>query len=137
METVEPIAAELLGMRDAFVSKLVYQTYNGYVTSQFKKLQADLRNKGRVKPKHVMHLLRLLLAGIDTLRSGRVPVHVGEHRERLLAVKRDEVPWAEVDAWRLELHRQFDAAYETTSLPDRPDYAAADALLLRARRSVL
>ena len=90
-----------------------------------------------MKPKHVMHLLRLLLAGIETLRTGRVPVQVGEHRARLLSVKRDEVPWDELDAWRLALHRQFDAAYETTPLPDRPDYAAANALLLRARRSVL
>ena len=137
VETTGPVAIELLAMRDAFLSKRVYQTYSGYVASQFKKLQADLRNKGAVKWKHVMHLLRLLLAGIGTLREGRVPVHVGEHRERLLAVKRAEIPFDELDAWRLDLHRQFDAAYEATSLPDRPDYAAADAFLVRARRSVL
>jgi hypothetical protein len=137
VETAAPIAVELLAMRDQFLSKLVYQTYNGYVASQFKKLQADLRNKGAVKWKHVMHLLRLLLAGIGTLRDGRVPVHAGEHRERLLSVKRGEVPFEELELWRQELHRQFDAAYERTALPDRPDYAAANALLLRARRSVL
>ncbi len=137
VETAAPVAQELLAMRDGFLSKLVYQTYNGYVTSQFKKLQADLRNKGAVKWKHVMHLLRLLLAGIGTLREGRVPVHAGAHRERLLSIKRGEVPFEELAAWRQELHRQFDAAYETTTLPDRPDYAAANALLLRARRSVV
>ena len=137
VETASPVALELLGMRDAFLSKLVYQTYNGYVASQFKKLQADLRNKGAVKWKHVMHLLRLLLSGIGTLRDGRVPVHAGDHRERLLAVKRGEVRFDDLERWRLDLHRQFDAAYETTTLPDRPDYAAANALLVRARRSVL
>ena len=137
VETTSPVAAEMLKMRDRFLSKLVYQTYNGYVASQFKKLQADLRNKGAVKWKHVMHLLRLLLAGIGTLRDGRVPVHAGEHRERLLAVKRGEVAFEELEGWRQHLHRQFDAAYETTALPDRPDYAAANALLLWARRSAL
>src|SRR4051812_12222478 len=117
-----------------FLSKLVYQTYNGYVTSQFKKLQADLRNKGAVKWKHVMHLIRLLLAGITSLREGVVPVHVGPHRDRLLSIKRGEVPIDEIERWRIELHKEFDAAFKTTSLPDRPDYAAANALLLRARR---
>lgn len=131
-----PLAQELLAMRDRLLSRMVYQTYNGYVMSQFKKLQADLRNYGQVKWKHVMHLLRLLLAGITVLTEGRVPVHVGAHRERLLAIKRGDVPFKECDAWRVELHRQFDAAVEKTSLPERPDYAAANDWLLRARRSM-
>jgi hypothetical protein len=29
------------------LSRMVYQTYNGYVLSQFKKVQSDLRNQGR------------------------------------------------------------------------------------------
>jgi predicted nucleotidyltransferase len=137
VEHATPLAEELRAMRGQFLSKLVYQTYNGYVTSQFKKLQADLRNKGAVKWKHVMHLLRLLLAGITALREGVVPVHVGPYRDRLLSVKRGEVPFEEIERWRIELHKQFDAAFETTALPDRPDYAAANALLLRARRSAV
>lgn len=46
-EQVTPPADELLAMRVAFLSKLVYQTYNGYVLSQFEKLEADIRNRGR------------------------------------------------------------------------------------------
>jgi len=34
----------VLGIREAFLSKLVFQTYSGYVTSQFKKMQTDIRN---------------------------------------------------------------------------------------------
>jgi predicted nucleotidyltransferase len=135
IEYVTPLAQELLAMRDAFVSKLVYQTYSGYVASQFKKQQADLRNKGNVKWKHVMHLIRLLLAGIGTLREGRVPVHTGEHREKLLAIRRGEIPLQEIELWRADLHREFDDALQTTALPDRPDYVRANAFLLKARRS--
>ena len=46
-------------------------------------------------------------------------------------------PREEVNAWRLSLHREFDAAYETTSLPARPDYAWANDYLVRARRSMV
>jgi predicted nucleotidyltransferase len=137
VEHATPLARELLAMRESFLSRMVYQTYNGYVLSQFKKLQADLRNKGAVKWKHVMHLVRLLLAGITTLREGVVPVHVGPHRAELLAIKRGELPLEEVEKWRLDLHQQFDAAAEATRLPERPDYERANAFLIRARRSMV
>jgi predicted nucleotidyltransferase len=138
VEHATPLALEMLAMREAFLSKMVYQTYNGYVTSQFKKLQADIRNKGEPKWKHVMHLLRLLLAGITTLEEAYVPVAVPpDLRERLLAIKRGEVPFDECEVWRLDLHKRFDAAFETTSLPDRPDYQRANAFLLKARRSMV
>ncbi|MCU0879277.1 MAG: nucleotidyltransferase domain-containing protein [Pirellulaceae bacterium] len=134
VETATPLAHEILAMREAFLSQLVYQTYNGYVMSQFKKMQADIRNHGQVKWKHVMHLIRLLLAGIETLRTGVVPVHVGAHRDALLAIRAGQMPWDEVESWRRSLHREFDDAYNTTSLPPKPDYARASALLVRARQ---
>ena len=51
-----PLARELLAMRECFLSRLVYQTYNGYVLSQFKKMQADLRNQGAVKWLSLIHI---------------------------------------------------------------------------------
>jgi len=134
VEHAAPLAREMLDMRGSFLSKMVYQTYNGYVLSQFKKLQADLRNKGGVKWKHVMHLIRLLLSGIGALKEGFVPVQVGEQRDQLLAIKRGQMAWDEVEKWRLALHKEFDAASSQTRLPDRPDYQKANALLLKARR---
>ena len=134
VEKATPLAEELLGMRKLFLSRLVYQTYNGYVMSQFKKIQADLRNHGKVKWKHVMHLVRLLLSGIGVLREGFVHVKVDVHRDQLLAIRRGEVPWEEVEQWRLSLHQEFNEAFETTKLPERPDYERANAFLIHARR---
>lgn len=134
VEFVTPLAQELLDMREAFLSKVVYQTFNGYVMSQFKRMQADLRNQGKVKPKHVMHLIRLLLSGIHVLREGTVPVDVGEHRNELLAIKNNEMPWDDIEAWRMRLHAEFDRAFEQTSLPERPDYERVNEFLVKARR---
>jgi hypothetical protein len=64
-------------------------SYSGYVASQFKKLQTDLRNQGQIKWKHAMHLIRLLISGIDILRNQRVAVDLGEHRDELLAIRPD------------------------------------------------
>jgi hypothetical protein len=137
VEHATPLARELLDMRAAFLSRLVYQTYNGYVMSQFKKMQTDLRNQGQIKWKHVMHLIRLLLSGIDVLRTGTVTVRVDAHRDALLSIRRGDMPWEDVERWRLALHAEFDAAYQATSLPERPDYERANAFLVRARRAAL
>jgi predicted nucleotidyltransferase len=137
VEKTTPLAEELLDMREIFLSRLVYQTFNGYVMSQFKKMQTDIRNQGQVKWKHVMHLLRLLLAGIGTLTHGVVPIRVDDYRDDLLAVKRGEMTWEQTETWRLELHSQLDAAYEKTHLPERPDYERANAFLVRARRAAV
>lgn len=137
IEKTTLLADELLAMRSSFLSKLVYQTYNGYVMSQFKKMQSDLRNQGQVKWKHVMHLIRLLISGISVLKHGFVPVRVDEHRDQLRAIKRGEVAWGETEKWRLRLHVEFDRALAETKLPDRPDYERANTLLVKARRAAI
>jgi hypothetical protein len=132
-----PLAAELREMRGAFVSRMVYQTYNGYAMSQFRKMNSHLRSTGRMNWKHAMHLIRLLLSGIAALRESTIRVDVGEHREPLLAIRRGEVSPEDLEAWRRELHRGFDAALGETALPERPDYERANAFLVRARRSMV
>ena len=137
VEHATPLAQELLAMREAFLSQLVYQTYNGYVMSQFKKLEQDWRTTGAPKWKHAMHLMRLLMSGVAVLRDGVVPVHVGAQRDLLLEIRAGALPWGEVNALRLQLHQDFDGALTFTRLPERPDYARANAFLLKARRAMV
>ena len=133
VEHATPLAQELLAARQRFLSKLIYQTYNGYVMSQFKKLEQDLRARGEIKWKHAMHLMRLLLSGISALREGDLRLRLDEERDALLTIKRGERPWPDVNAWRLRLHKEFDEAFASTQLPERPDYAWANEFLLKAR----
>ena len=137
IEYVSPLGEELLAIKDIFLSKLVFQTYSGYVASQFKKMQADLRNRGRVKEKHVMHLIRLLLSGTRLLQQGRMDVKVGEARTRLLEIKHGEMPFTDADQWRKELQREFTSAFQNTMLPERPNYERANLYLLDARRKAM
>ena len=135
VEHATPLARELLAMRGSFLSRLAYQTFNGYVLSQFKKLEQDLRAKGEVRWKHVMHMIRLLLSGISLLREGELPVSVTAHRDRLLAIRAGAEPWDKIETWRHQLHGELDRAYRETRLPARPDYDAVNCFLIKARQS--
>lgn len=134
VEKCTVLGKELLALRTGFLSQMIFQTFNGYALSQFKKIEQDRRNHGDVRWKHAMHLLRLLLSGAATLREGHLTVRVEAHRDRLRAIKRGDLTWPEVDAWRRDLHRDFERALTETRLPERPDYQAANQFLVRARR---
>jgi hypothetical protein len=137
VEESSEIADALLARRHAFLSKLVYQTYNGYAMSQFKKLEQDLRATGTLKWKHAMHLIRLLLQGIAILRQGEVYVNVAEHRDALLGIRDGKENWSAVNTWRLALHREFEDAFQTSRLPEYPDYDQANRLLIWARAKMV
>lgn len=134
IEKLTPLADGLLQMRSIFLSKMVYQTYNGYVCSQYKKMKMDIINHGKVHWKHAMHLIRLLISGINILRNGFVQVQVDKHRDELLAIKKGEMLFEEVDNWRQSLHLEFNQAISVSNLPERPDYEQANAFLVKARR---
>lgn len=137
VELAQGVGARLRAERAIFLSRLVYQTFNGYAMSQFDKLRRDLESKGAMKNKHAMHLIRLLHAGIESLRTGELPVRVNEdHRAELLAIREGHMNWNEIDALRLRLHRDFDIAFAATRLPERPDFDRANALVIEARREM-
>ncbi|MDB6054043.1 MAG: hypothetical protein JWN25_1566 [Verrucomicrobiales bacterium] len=136
VEKTSPLADELVAMRQEFLSQMIFQTFNGYAMSQFKKIEQDIRNQGEVRWKHAMHLLRLLITGATALRESNIQVPVQLHRDRLLEVKSGVVPWTQVDAWRKELHHDFELALTQTKLPERPNYEAANSFLVKARRSM-
>lgn len=130
------LAQELVSMRASFLSKLVHQTYAGYATAQFRRFEARRARGQEPKWKHAMHLIRLLLAGIHVLETGQLRVTVDEaQRDRLMELRAGAMSFDQVDAWRLELLERFEAAHRLTRLPDRPDYVAVNAFLIRARRA--
>lgn len=137
IEFASPLAQELLDQREIFLTRLVFQTYNGYVISQFKKLEQDLRAQGNIRWKHAMHLIRLLLSGITILREGFVMISVDHYRDHLLAIRFGEQSWESVNEWRLQLHKEFEEAYQETKLPIQPDYRKANDFLIHARQTMV
>ncbi|GAA1891277.1 nucleotidyltransferase domain-containing protein [Actinomadura bangladeshensis] len=134
VENATPIGEELLAVRTAFLSRHAHRTFLGYAESQFRKLEGDLRNGGAPRWKHVMHMLRLLESGLHLVRHGEPRVDVGDLRDRLLAVRRGEVGWAEIDTWRTSLTAGMDEALARSPLPPAPDRTTVEDLLISIRR---
>ena len=130
-------AQELRAIRQAFLSKHVYKTYSGYVLSQFRRMANAFKDKGTYKPKHAMHLIRLLHSGIAALETGEIRIDVAEHRDELLHIRNDGLPFDEVKRRALELDERFQQAFERTTLPEQPDYRRVDDFLIRARRRMV
>lgn len=136
-ERVTPLGDELRALAPAFLSRRAHQTYLHYARSQFTKAQARRERDGEPNWKNVMHLLRLLISGAALLESGRVRVDAGPYRDRLLAVRRGEVPWERVCAWREELAERLDRALADSPLPEGPDAARVEEWLVSVRRRSL
>lgn len=117
VERLTPVGEELLSLREAFLSRRAHTTFTRYAASQHGKLVADVRIHGAPRWKHAMHLLRLLLSCRDLLRTGRLTIDATEHRDRLLAVKRGELTWPEVDTWMTRLTAESETALRTTPSP--------------------
>lgn len=135
VEHVDDTGRELLALREAFLSRRTHATFVRYAIGQRRKLEADVRQHGAPRWKHAMHLLRLLGSSRDLLRTGRLVIDAGEQREPLLAVKRGEVSWAEVERRMNRLGEEADAALAGSPLPDEPDSARVEDFVIRVRRA--
>ncbi len=131
----DKLGRELREIRGAFLSKHLYQTYSGYVLSQFRLMRKQHERGKPFRSKHAMHLIRLLHSGIEALKGRGILVDVGCYREELLTLRDGGVSFDEVYARALELDAEFQQAFAETALPERPDVARVDEFLIKARRS--
>ncbi|MEV5432154.1 nucleotidyltransferase domain-containing protein [Streptomyces sp. NPDC052701] len=135
VEYADATGRELIALREAFLSRRVHETFARYAHGQRRKLEADVRNHGSPRWKHAMHLLRLLTSARDLLRTGTLTLDVGDRREPLLAVKRGEVPWPDVESWMTRLAAEAERAVHRSPLPAEPDRRRVEDFLVRVRRA--
>lgn len=132
---IEDVGRRLRELRGLFLSKMIFQTYSGYVLSQFKKMKHAVERGEEFRPKHAMHLIRLLYSGIEAMRGHGILVEVGAYRAELLRIKQNSVPFDQIHMQAISLNATMQSEFERTRLPDRPDVAAVDRFLIEARRS--
>ena len=87
------------------------------------------------RPKNAYNLLRLLHSCLHCLRNGEPLIRIeGELRQTLLAIKSQQMPLEKILALSRELAKEIDAEAKASTLPEKPDFEAADAFLKLCRR---
>ena len=135
------LGVELQALAPAFVSRRTGRAFLGYVDAQRRGLLGarhatrtrELSPEHGYDTKYAMHALRIAHQGQELLRTGRMTLPIADpERERLLAVRRGEVPLRHVLD---RLHEQaglLEGAMLEGDLPDEPDRDAVDRFLVDA-----
>ena len=139
---VHPAFARLIEQRDVFSSKTAFEAFAGYASAQIKRMESQAfqgymgaKRKALVErlgydAKNAAHAIRLLRMGTEFLETGVLKVYRDEDADEIRAIKRGEWTLEQVNA---EAERGFARAREArdrSPLPDRPDFAAAERLLI-------
>ena len=103
---------------------------------------AKLNHRNRKKDenhlhKHAMHLIRLYLTGIDILDGRGVVTYRERDLPLLKKIRAGEMPLDDVFKLADEFESKIFSAYKNSKLPDVPDAAKIDKLLLEIYRETL
>ncbi|MEI4270483.1 nucleotidyltransferase domain-containing protein [Klenkia sp. LSe6-5] len=134
--------AELVDNAHRFVSRLAADRFLGHLAGQRGAMTGEVgahTNRPELvalhgyDTKYAMHALRLGVQGVELLTTGRITLPVPEpDRSYLRAVRRGQVPLAEVVAAVDAAEQRLIALREGSTVPDQPDQAWVDAWLHRS-----
>ncbi len=131
----------LIDSRKLFVSKQAYHSFTGYAHGQLHRMtnfkcegymgekRRQLVEKFGYDTKNAAHLIRLLKMGIEFLVEGELHVE-REDATQLIEIKKGFLTLEQV---KKEAERLFNLSQETyvqSKLPDKPDMAGAEKLLI-------
>ena len=131
------LGQQLRAMRTDFLSQQAVRRFLGYMQAQHERmLGGGKRNRVPNRPelierfgfdtKYASHALRLAYQGFEICESGTLTLPLrDQERERVLAVKRGEVPQAEVSAEITSLSEGARRLLDNgkAAVPERPNYA--------------
>ena len=126
-----PAGAELVAEAHRFVSHLAADRFLGYLRSQQAAMTGESgahTNRPELVAAHgydtkfAMHALRLGVQGVELLTTGRITLPVPEpDRQYLRAVRRGEVPQAEVIRSVEAAERKLESLRTSSAIPPEPD----------------
>jgi hypothetical protein len=121
----------LLGMREAFLSERVRDSFGGYARQQLERMRRTQKTNDRGE-KYVRHMFRLLQEGQHLIETGELQVRVDDPEE-LFALGR--LPFEDV----LDIFDRRDAHFRKTKsvLPPEPEYDRVEQFLVETRLKLL
>lgn len=132
--------------RDAFVSKQAHAAFVGYAKAQLDRMQRGaykgymgekrkaLVDRFGYDPKNAAHLIRLLRMGTEFLETGELQVWRTHDADELRAIKRGEWSLERIQKEAEDGFERAREALERSHLPEQPDYARAETVLMEISR---
>lgn len=99
-------------------------------------VRAALERRHGYDTKHAMHLVRLMLTGIELLEQGELRVRRSDADE-LIAIREGALAFDELRARATSLRARMAAAATVSRLPERVDIVPIDAMLLELVRGAM
>ena len=126
VEISTPMGEELRALLPAFLSRHAVRAY-------LRATEMQLSRAGRnLKPKQLMHVVRLRLLGLHLVRTGELSVAADRS---LLGIRDGSMPWDDAVAWARRLGDELASA--DGPLPEEPDRARVEDWLVSVRRRTL
>lgn len=142
-----PLGRELRALGPAFLSQETVQRFLGYMASQHERMLGQSKRNVPNRPeliekfgwdvKYGSHALRLAYQGLEIAETGNLTLPLpDQERERVLAVKRGEVPRIEVSLEIASLEADVGKVLDdgSTPLPAVADFARIDEWAVDAQR---
>ena len=120
------------------------------ISNEINNIHADYKSSSRNRKavehsklaKHMMHLLRLYMMGIDILESHKIVTYREAEHDLLMDIRNGKylnedraTPTAEFDELLADYTARFEKAVEQTTLPKRPNTEKANELMMDLVRS--
>jgi uncharacterized protein len=126
VEVSTPMGEELRDLLPAFLSRYAVRAFTRATEMQLSRAGRNL------KPKQLMHVVRLRLVGLNLLRTGRYDIAADRS---LLAIRDGSMAWDDAVAWAHRLGDEIACA--EGPLPEVPDRARVEDWLVSVRRRML
>ncbi|MFD9703953.1 DNA polymerase beta superfamily protein [Lentzea sp. NPDC059081] len=126
VEISTPLGEELRELLPAFLSRHAVRAFTRATEMQLSRAGRNL------KPKQLMHVVRLRLVGLTLLRTGRYDIAADRS---LLKIRDGSMPWDDAVAWAHRLGAEIVAA--EGPLPEEPDRDRVEDWLVSVRRRSL
>jgi predicted nucleotidyltransferase len=133
------VGYQLRQSQHLFASKRVGKAYLGYMEEQRARLVGERGSKNCNRPellerygfdtKYAYHMLRLGFQGLEFLQTGKLELPCKE-RDYLISVRTGMVPLVQIQQHVKELEAELEAWLNKTHLPDEPNYADVNRLLV-------
>ncbi|RDI30928.1 nucleotidyltransferase domain-containing protein [Lentzea flaviverrucosa] len=126
VEISTPMGEELRDLLPAFLSRYAVRAFTRATEMQLSRAGRNL------KPKQLMHVVRLRLVGLNLLRTGRYDITADRS---LLKIRDGSMPWDDAVAWAHQLGDEIACA--EGPLPEEPDRVRVEDWLVSVRRRML